>query len=90
VYDNQMTVVVGMHVQGRVHITEVTDETSEINPLSQFQAGQIIEEARVVGVSIQTTSFQIQRYSMINFCDYRFHPASPTSTCPSRIKTSVT
>jgi ribosomal protein S1 len=51
IYDNQMTVVVGMHVQGRIHISEVTDDVSETNPFAQFQVGQIIEEARVVAVS---------------------------------------
>lgn len=67
IYDNQMNVVVGMHVQGRVHISEVTDDVTDSNPMSKYTVGQIIEEARVVSVSTRTISFLFSRFdSMIN------------------------
>lgn len=48
IYDNQMTVTVGMHVQGRVHITEVTDDITESNPFSKFSVGQVIVEHETI------------------------------------------
>jgi ribosomal protein S1 len=61
IYDNQMTVTVGMHVQGRVHISEVTDDITDSNPLSKFSVGQVIDEARVVSVSNSSILFLFLR-----------------------------
>jgi len=45
-----LVVGIGAHVKGRLHMTEIFDEVTQENPLTQFRVGQIIERARVYKV----------------------------------------
>lgn len=51
IYKNYMTVSIGSHVKGRIHITEVSDEVSDTHPFESFRVNQVIENARVVRIT---------------------------------------
>jgi rRNA biogenesis protein RRP5 len=48
--DSYMSVSVGPHVKGRIHITEVVDDVSREHPFAKFKVGDIVNDARVISL----------------------------------------
>ena len=57
----QLNVIIGLHVKGRIHITEIVDEPTLVNPLSNF-------EVRNGYVNLTTDFTRLDSFWMQKFC----------------------